>query len=1067
MAKFFIDRPVFAWVIAIVLMLAGILSITALPVAQYPNIAPPAIGIQVTYPGASAQTVQDSVVQVIEQQMNGIDNLNYMTSESNADGSMSITLTFAQGTDPDTAQVQVQNKLAVAQPLLPLEVQQQGIRVTKATKNFLVFAGFISTDGSMTKEDLANYVAANVQDPVSRTEGVGDFQLFGSQYAMRIWLDPAKLLTYSLTPNDVIAAIEEQNVQVSSGALGGLPSVRGQQLNATIIGPTRLETAQEFEEILLKVNTNGSQVRLRDVATVSLGAQNYSIDSYYNGQPATGLAVKLAPGANALDTVAAVKATISGLERYFPPGMAVVYPYDTSPFVSLSIESVIHTLIEAIILVFLVMYLFLQNFRATLIPTLAVPVVLLGTFAVLAMFGYTINTLTMFAMVLAIGLLVDDAIVVVENVERLMAEEGLSPKQATRKSMKEITGALVGIGLVLSAVFVPMAFFGGSTGVIYRQFSITIVAAMTLSVLVAIVFTPALCATMLKRVPKGDHGAKTGFFGWFNRTFDRSSHGYANSVARGLGRTKRLMLIYLVLLLVMGWMFTRIPTSFLPEEDQGVLFAQVQAPTGSTTERTSEMVRQATRYFLEDEKDVVESVFAVHGFSFGGRGQNSAIMFVKLRDWDSRPDAEQKVAALAQRANGYFATHLHDARVAAFAPPAVMELGNASGFDFQLMDQAGLGHEKLSAARDQFLAEAAKSPVLVGARLNGMVDQPQYQLDIDREKARALGVAISDINTTLSTAWGSSYVNDFLDRGRVKRVYVQGQADSRMLPEDLNKWYVRNQSGEMVPFASFASATWVYGPPRLDRFNGVQSFNIQGQAAPGYSSGEAMLEMERIASTMPTGVGYQWTGLSYEERLSGSQAPALYMISLLVVFLCLAALYESWAIPTAVMMTVPLGVIGVLLATMLRGLSNDVYFQVGLLTTVGLTAKNAILIVEFAKAHYEEGASLIEAAVHAARQRLRPILMTSLAFILGVTPLAISNGAGSGSQHAIGTGVIGGMLAGTFLAIFFVPAFFVVVMRLFKIKRLSERHDDDDDDPQDETRALPHTASTQPGEQPQ
>lgn len=1067
MAKFFIDRPVFAWVIAIVLMLAGALSIMALPVAQYPNIAPPAIGIQVTYPGASAQTVQDSVVQVIEQQMNGIDNLNYMTSESNADGSMSITLTFAQGTDPDTAQVQVQNKLAVAQPLLPLEVQQQGIRVTKATKNFLVFAGFISTDGSMTKEDLANYVAANVQDPVSRTEGVGDFQLFGSQYAMRIWLDPAKLLTYSLTPNDVIAAIEEQNVQVSSGALGGLPSVRGQQLNATIIGPTRLETAQEFEEILLKVNTNGSQVRLRDVATVSLGAQNYSIDSYYNGQPATGLAVKLAPGANALDTVAAVKATISGLERYFPPGMAVVYPYDTSPFVSLSIESVIHTLIEAIILVFLVMYLFLQNFRATLIPTLAVPVVLLGTFAVLAMFGYTINTLTMFAMVLAIGLLVDDAIVVVENVERLMAEEGLSPKQATRKSMKEITGALVGIGLVLSAVFVPMAFFGGSTGVIYRQFSITIVAAMTLSVLVAIVFTPALCATMLKRVPKGDHGVKTGFFGWFNRTFDRSSHGYANSVARGLGRTKRLMLIYLVLLLVMGWMFTRIPTSFLPEEDQGVLFAQVQAPTGSTTERTSEMVRQATRYFLEDEKDVVESVFAVHGFSFGGRGQNSAIMFVKLRDWDSRPDAEQKVAALAERANGYFATHLHDARVAAFAPPAVMELGNASGFDFQLMDQAGLGHEKLSAARDQFLAEAAKSPVLVGARLNGMVDQPQYQLDIDREKARALGVAISDINSTLSTAWGSSYVNDFLDRGRVKRVYVQGQADSRMLPEDLNKWYVRNQSGEMVPFASFASATWVYGPPRLDRFNGVQSFNIQGQAAPGYSSGEAMLEMERIASTMPTGVGYQWTGLSYEERLSGSQAPALYMISLLVVFLCLAALYESWAIPTAVMMTVPLGVIGVLLATMLRGLSNDVYFQVGLLTTVGLTAKNAILIVEFAKAHYEEGASLIEAAVHAARQRLRPILMTSLAFILGVTPLAISNGAGSGSQHAIGTGVIGGMLAGTFLAIFFVPAFFVVVMRLFKIKRLSERRDDDDEDPQDETRALPHTASTQPGEQPQ
>jgi len=1067
MAKFFIDRPVFAWVLAIVLMLAGVLSILNLPIAQYPNIAPPAIGIQVTYPGASAQTVQDSVVQVIEQQMNGIDNLSYMTSESNSDGSMSITLTFKQGTNPDTAQVQVQNKLAVAQPLLPQEVQQQGIRVTKATKNFLIFAGFISTDGSMAKEDLANYVAANVQDPISRTQGVGDFQLFGSQYAMRIWLDPAKLLTYSLTTGDVVKAIEEQNVQISSGSLGGLPSVRGQQLNATIIGPTRLQTAEEFGEILLKVNPNGSQVRLRDVGSVSLGAQSYSIDSYYNGTPATGLGIKLAPGANALDTVEAVRHTIEGLKPFFPPGMEVVYPYDTSPFVSLSIESVIHTLIEAIILVFLVMYLFLQNIRATLIPTLAVPVVLLGTFAVLAAFGYSINTLTMFGMVLAIGLLVDDAIVVVENVERLMAEEGLSPKQATRKSMSQITGALVGIALVLSAVFIPMAFFGGSTGVIYRQFSITIVAAMTLSVLVAIVFTPALCATMLKRIPKGHHGTKTGFFGWFNRMFDRSTHGYANSVARGLGRTKRLMLIYLLLVLIMGWLFTRIPTSFLPDEDQGILFVQVQAPTGSTTERTSATVREATRYLLEDEKDVVASVFAVHGFSFGGRGQNSAIMFVKLRDWADRPDADQKVAALAQRANVFFATHLHDAQVAAFAPPAVMELGNASGFDFQLMDQAGLGHEKLAAARDQFLAEAAKSPVLLGTRLNGMVDQPQYQLNIDREKARALGVAISDINSTLSTAWGSSYVNDFLDRGRVKRVYVQGQADSRMLPEDLKKWYVRNSSGEMVPFSSFSSAEWVYGPPRLDRFNGVASFNIQGNPAPGYSSGEAMAEMERIAGTMPTGVGYQWTGLSFEERLSGSQAPALYAISLLVVFLCLAALYESWAIPTSVMLAVPLGVIGVLVATLLRGLSNDVYFQVGLLTTVGLSAKNAILIVEFAKAHYEEGASLIEAAVHAARQRLRPILMTSMAFILGVVPLAISNGAGSGSQHAIGTGVIGGMLAGTFLAIFFVPAFFVVMLRVFKVKRLSERRDDDDEDPQDDNGALPHNAPPQPGEQPQ
>jgi len=1046
MARFFIDRPVFAWVIAIALMLAGVLSILNLPVAQYPNIAPPAIGIQVTYPGASAQTVQDSVVQVIEQQMNGIDNLNYMTSESNSDGSMSITLTFAQGTDPDTAQVQVQNKLAVAQPLLPLEVQQQGIRVTKATKNFLIFVGFVSNDGSMAKEDLANYVAANVQDPISRTQGVGDFQLFGSQYAMRIWLDPAKLLNFNLTTNDVVRAIEEQNVQVSSGSLGGLPSVRGQQLNATIIGPTRLQTPEEFGDILLKVNPNGSQVRLNDVATVSLGAQSYAIDSFYNGTPATGLGIKLAPGANALDTVEAVRATIEGLKPYFPPGMEVVYPYDTSPFVSLSIEGVIKTLIEAVVLVFLVMYLFLQNFRATLIPTLAVPVVLLGTFAVLSMLGYTINTLTMFGMVLAIGLLVDDAIVVVENVERLMVEEGLSPKQATRKSMGQITGALVGIGLVLSAVFVPMAFFGGSTGVIYRQFSITIVVAMVLSVIVAIVFTPALCATMLKRVPKGHHGATKGFFGWFNRMFERSTDGYTNTVARSLGRTTRLMLIYLLLVLVMGWLFTKVPTSFMPDEDQGILFVQVQAPTGATAERTDATVREATRYLLEDEKDVVDSVFAVHGFSFGGRGQNSAIMFIKLRDWDARPDEAQKVAALAQRANAFFATHLHDARVMAFAPPAVMELGNASGFDFQLMDRAGLGHEKLSAARDAFMAEAAKSPVLVGTRLNGMMDQPQYQLNIDREKARALGVAIADINSTLSTAWGSSYVNDFLDRGRVKRVYVQGQADSRMLPEDLNKWYVRNATGDMVPFSSFASAEWIFGPPRLDRFNGVQSFNIQGSPAPGYSSGDAMAEMERIAATMPAGVGFEWTGLSFEERLAGSQSTALYLISLLVVFLCLAALYESWAIPSAVMLAVPLGVIGVLLATLLRGLSNDVYFQVGLLTTVGLSAKNAILIVEFAKAHYEAGFSLVESAVHAARQRLRPILMTSLAFILGVVPLAISNGAGSGSQHAIGTGVIGGMLTGTFLVIFFVPAFFVVILKLFKVKRLSERREDDDEE---------------------
>ncbi len=1038
MAKFFIDRPVFAWVIAIVLMMAGALSILNLPVAQYPDIAPPAIAINVTYPGASAQTVQDTVVQVIEQQMNGIDNLEYISSESNSDGSVAITLTFRQGTNPDTAQVQVQNKLAVAQPLLPQEVQQQGIRVTKATKNFLIVAGFVSSDGSMDKSDLADYVASYVQDPISRTRGVGDFQLFGASYAMRVWLSPEKLLNYNLAASDVTNAIKEQNVQVSSGQLGGLPATRGQQLNATVIGPTRLQTPEEFGDILLKVNTDGSQVRLRDVAKIELGAQGYSIDSYYNGKPASGLAVKLATGANALDTAQAVRETINSLKPYFPPGMEVVYPYDTTPFVSLSIESVIHTLFEAIVLVFLVMYLFLQNVRATLIPTLAVPVVLLGTFGVLAAFGYSINTLTMFGMVLAIGLLVDDAIVVVENVERVMAEEGLSPKAATRKSMGQITSALIGIAMVLSAVFIPMAFFGGSTGVIYRQFSITIVSSMVLSVIVAIVFTPALCATLLKPIPKGHHGTKKGFFGWFNRMFERSTDGYANTVARTMTRGKRMLVIYLVLILAMSWLFTRIPTAFLPEEDQGILFAQVQAPAGASAERTKVVIDQAVNYLLENEKESVASVFAVSGFSFGGRGQNAAVLFIKLRDWKERQAASQRAAAVAQRANGYFFGHIRDAQAFVFAPPAVMELGNASGFDFMLQDRAGVGHEKLLAARNQLLGEAAQSPVLARVRPNGIEDAPQYQLDIDREKARALGVAIADINSTLATAWGSSYVNDFIDRGRVKKVFVQGEAASRMLPEDLEKWYVRNASGDMVPFSAFAKAHWTYGSQKLNRYNGVPSYNIQGEAASGRSSGDAMAEMERLAAKLPAGIGYEWTGLSYEERLSGAQAPALYAISLIVVFLCLAALYESWSIPTAVMLVVPLGVLGALAATLLRGLSNDVYFQVGLLTTVGLAAKNAILIVEFAKEHYEQGASLVEAAVHAARQRLRPILMTSMAFILGVVPLAISNGAGSGSQHAIGTGVIGGMLSGTFLAIFFVPLFFVLILRLFKVRRLTE-----------------------------
>ncbi|VFR20958.1 RND efflux system, inner membrane transporter CmeB [plant metagenome] len=1044
MAKFFIDRPVFAWVIAIVLMMAGALSITTLPVSQYPNIAPPSISIQVSYPGASAQTVQDTVVQVIEQQMNGIDRLEYMSSSSNSDGSMEIQLTFSQGTNADTAQVQVQNKLQLAMPLLPQEVQQQGLRVTKATRNFLIVAGFVSTDGSLTRQDIADYVASSVQDPISRTDGVGDFQLFGAPYAMRIWLDPDKLSNFGLAVSDVTAAIREQNVQVSSGQLGGLPAAVGQQLNATIIGPSRLQTPEEFGAILLHVNRDGSQVRIRDVARVELGGQNYAINSQYNGRPAAGLAIRLAPGANALDTADAVRATIDTLRPFFPTGLDVVYPYDTTPFVKLSIQGVFQTLAEAVLLVFLVMYLFLQNLRATLIPTIAVPVVLLGTFGVLAAFGYSINTLTMFGMVLAIGLLVDDAIVVVENVERVMAEEGLSPKAATRKSMGQITGALVGIAMVLSAVFVPMAFFGGSTGVIYRQFSITIVSSMVLSVVVAIVLTPALCATMLKPIPKGHHGAKRGFFGWFNRTFDRGNDRYVSGVSRLIKRSGRVMLLFVLLTLVMAWLFTRIPTSFLPGEDQGIVYVQVAAPAGATSERTQQVVDQVRDWILTEEKDAVLSVFEVTGFNFAGRGQNAAIMFVRLRDWKDRSGDAMRASAVAGRIIAYGASQVKDAQVVAFTPPAVMELGNASGFDFQLQDRAGIGHQAFLAARNQLLQEAGKHPALRSVRANGIEDAPQYQLNIDRERIRALGVSIADVNSTISVAWGSSYINDFIDRGRVKRVFVQGEAAARMLPEDLEKWYVRNAEGGMVPFSAFATAEWTYGPQKLGRYNGVPSYQIQGEPAPGYSSGDAMAAMEELAGRLPGGTGFEWTGLSFEERLSGAQAPALYAISLIVVFLCLAALYESWSIPTSVMLVVPLGILGALAATLMRGLSNDVYFQVGLLTTIGLAAKNAILIVEFAKAHYEEGASLAEAALHAARQRLRPILMTSMAFILGVVPLAISTGAGSGSQNAIGTGVIGGMLSATFLAIFFVPVFFVVVLKTFKVRRLSDRQAEED-----------------------
>ncbi len=1041
MPNFFIDRPIFAWVIAIIIMLAGGLSILKLPVAQYPTIAPPAISITAMYPGADAETVQNTVTQVIEQNMNGIDHLMYMSSNGDSTGTATITLTFESGTDPDIAQVQVQNKLALATPLLPQEVQQQGISVEKASSSFLMVVGVINTNGTMNQDDISDYVAANMKDAISRTSGVGDVQLFGSQYAMRIWMDPNKLNNFQLTPVDVISALKAQNAQVAAGQLGGTPPVPGQQLNASIVAQTRLTNTEEFGNILLKVNQDSSQVRLRDVAKIELGGESYDVVAKFNGQPASGLGIKLATGANALDTANAIRAELAKMEPFFPSGLKIVYPYDTTPFVKISIHEVVKTLVEAIILVFLVMYLFLQNFRATLIPTIAVPVVLLGTFAVLAAFGFSINTLTMFGMVLAIGLLVDDAIVVVENVERVMAEEGLPPKEATRKSMGQIQGALVGIAMVLSAVFIPMAFFGGSTGAIYRQFSITIVSAMALSVLVALILTPALCATMLKPIAKGSHGSTKGFFGWFNNMFEKSTHHYTDSVGNILRSTGRYLLLYLIIVVGMAYLFVRLPSSFLPDEDQGVFLSMAQLPAGATQERTQKVLDEMTNYYLTKEKNNVESVFAVNGFGFAGRGQNTGIAFVSLKDWSERPGAENKVEAITGRAMGYFST-IKDAMVFAFNLPAIVELGTATGFDFQLIDQAGLGHEKLTQARNQLFGMIAQHPdVLTGVRPNGLEDTPQFKIDIDQEKAQALGVSISDINTTLGTAWGGSYVNDFIDRGRVKKVYLMSEAKYRMLPEDIGKWYVRGSDGQMVPFSAFSTSRWEYGSPRLERYNGLPSMEILGQAAEGKSTGEAMNLMEELAGKLPAGIGYDWTGMSYQERLSGNQAPALYAISLIVVFLCLAALYESWSIPFSVMLVVPLGVVGALLAATLRGLTNDVYFQVGLLTTIGLSAKNAILIVEFAKDLMDkEGKGLIEATLEAVRMRLRPILMTSLAFILGVMPLVISSGAGSGAQNAVGTGVMGGMVTATVLAIFFVPVFFVVVRRRFSRKNEDLEH---------------------------
>ena len=1034
MARFFIDRPIFAWVIAIVVMLAGVLSIARLPISRYPTIAPPSVTVSAFYPGASAQTVEDSVTQIVEQNMKGLDGLIYMSSTSENNGAVAVTLTFENGVDPDIAQVQVQNKLQGAIPLLPQIVQQQGISVSKANPSFLLVVGFVSEDGRMTRTDIDDYVASNLVEPLSRVKGVGSVQLFGAPYAMRIWLDPEKLNSYKLSPGDLAAAIRAQNAQVGVGQLGDAPSVPGQQLNATITAQGRLETPEQFRNIVLRTNPGGSALRLGDVARVELGSSNYGFVTRYNGKPASGVAVNLATNANALDAAVGVEKMVKDLERSFPPGLKAVIPFDTTPFVRASIFEVVKTLLEAVGLVFLVMYLFLQNLRATLIPTIAVPVVLLGTFGILAALGQSINMLTMFAMVLAIGLLVDDAIVVVENVERLMREEHLSPVEATRKSMDQITGALVGIALVLAVVFVPMAFLGGAAGVIYRQFSITIVAAMALSVVVAIILTPALCATMLKPHDADLHEERGGFFGWFNRSFERSSSGYRRAVGGMLARGAIFMLLYAGLAAVMVWLFLRLPTAFLPNEDQGFLMAMVQAPVGATQERTLNSIYPLERHFLQDEKGTVESLFTVQGFSFAGSGQNTGIAFIKLKDWDERKGKDQGVEAIAGRAMGAL-MQIKDAMVFAFPPPPVFELGTSSGFDFYLKDLRGQGHDALTAARNQFLGMAMQSKLLQNVRPNGQEDTPELRVDVDIAKAGALDLDVGEVNDTLALAWGGRYVDDFIDRGRVKRVMLQADAPFRMVPQDFDRWYVRNRQGEMVPFTAFATSHWRRSSPRLERYNGAPAMQITGEAKPGVSSGDAMNEVEDMVAKLPPGFGIEWTGQSYQERASGAQTPLLYTVSVIVVFLCLAALYESWSIPTAVLLVVPLGVLGAVLFTMLRGLQRDIYFQVAMLATVGLSSKNAILIVEFAKEYTEKGLGLIEATLHAVRDRLRPILMTSLAFGLGVLPLALASGAGSGAQRAIGTGVLGGMVAGTFLGIFFIPLFFVTVRKLFGRRR--------------------------------
>lgn len=1041
MSKFFIERPIFAWVIAIVVMLVGGLSILILPINQYPNIAPPAISVQVAYPGASAETTQNTVVQVIEQQLNGLDNLRYIESQSNSDGSASIIVTFNQGTDPDIAQVQVQNKVSLAESQLPTEVVNQGINIRKYQANFMLVVGLTSSNPKLSNGDLADLMVSKLQDPIARSNGVGDFMVMGAEYGMRIWLDPAKLYKYQLVPSDITTAISQQNVQVSSGKLAGLPTVPGARFSATIVGKTRLQSVEQFKNILLKVNADGSQVRLRDVGGIDLGPQDYSISSTFNGEPSVGIALRLASGGNVLDAINSVRHTVDGIKPFLPEGVKVNFPYDTAPVVSASIEEVVKTLIEAIVLVFMVMLVFLQNLRATLITTMVVPVVLLGTFGILAACGYTINILTMFGMVLAIGLLVDDAIVVVENVERVMHDEGLDPKAATIKSMQQIQGALLGIALVLSAVLLPMAFFSGSTGVIYRQFSITIVSAMALSVLMAMIFTPALCATLLKAT-SAEHKT-TGMAGWFNRKFDTGTLYYTRGVSRVISKRKLFLVIYVAIIAATGYLFTRVPTSFLPDEDQGVMMVQVTLPANASSGRTQEVLNDIGGWLLKNEPEV-KSVFSPNGFSFAGRGENVGMSFVLLKPWDQR-NSDQSVKKLAARTMAHFAT-LKDAKVFALVPPAVMELGNATGFDFFLQDVNNQGHAALMAARNQFLSMAAKDKRLFATRPNGMEDEPQYHLIIDDERARALGLSLEEVNDTLSTAWGSNYVNQFIYNARVKKVYVQGNAGSRVTPEDLDKWYFRNASGDMVPYSAFGSGKWEYGSPRYERFNGASSVEIMGSPAPGYSSGDAVKAVNEIAAKLPKGFRVGWHGLSYEEQMSGSQTPALYTISILMVFLCLAALYESWSIPFSVLMVVPMGVLGTILAVLMRGLENDVFFQVGLLTTIGLAAKNAILIVEFAKdLHENQGKGLVESAIEAAKLRIRPIIMTSMAFVLGVLPLTMSHGAGAGSQHSIGTAVVGGMITATFLAIFFVPMFYVVVAQRFSAKKKAktevEEHD--------------------------